>query len=99
MSIRAEDEVARICRDLIRIDTSNYGDGSGPGERKAAEYVAALIEEAGLEADIFESAPGRASVVTRMSGTRFLPAGTGGPRAPGRGAGTEAGLVRRPVQR
>lgn len=69
MSIRAEDEVARICRDLIRIDTSNYGDGSGPGERKAAEYVAALIEEAGLEADVFESAPGRASVVTRMAGT------------------------------
>ena len=35
----AEDEVVQICRDLIRIDTSNYGDGTGPGERKAAEYV------------------------------------------------------------
>ena len=32
----AEDEVVRICRDLIRIDSSNYGDGSGPWERKAA---------------------------------------------------------------
>ena len=66
---RAEDEVARICRDLIRFDTSNYGDGSGPGEWAAAEYTAALIEEAGLTADLFESAPGRASVVTRMEGT------------------------------
>ena len=27
-------------RDLIAIDTSNYGDDSGPGERKAAELVA-----------------------------------------------------------
>jgi hypothetical protein len=34
---RPEDEVVRICQELIRIDTSNYGDGSGPGERAAAE--------------------------------------------------------------
>ncbi|GMA84823.1 hypothetical protein GCM10025868_00730 [Angustibacter aerolatus] len=27
----AEAEVADLCRDLLRIDTSNYGDGSGPG--------------------------------------------------------------------
>ncbi|MCW1250227.1 M20/M25/M40 family metallo-hydrolase [Acaricomes phytoseiuli] len=63
-----EAEVVRFCRELIRIDTSNYGDGSGPGERQAAEYVATLIEEVGLSAEIFESAPGRASVITRMSG-------------------------------
>ena len=43
-----EDEVVRICQELIRIDTSNYGDGSGPGERAAAEYAAGLIEEVGL---------------------------------------------------
>ena len=36
------DDVVRICRDLIRIDTSNYGDDSGPGERLAAEHVPAL---------------------------------------------------------
>ena len=30
-------EVVDICRDLIRMDTSNYGDDSGPGERDAAE--------------------------------------------------------------
>ncbi|MET4061431.1 acetylornithine deacetylase/succinyl-diaminopimelate desuccinylase-like protein [Arthrobacter sp. UYP6] len=65
----AEDEVTRICQDLIRFDTSNFGDGSGPGERAAAEYTAGLIEEAGLQADLFESAPGRASVVTRMEGS------------------------------
>lgn len=66
--IRPEDEVVRICQELIRIDTSNFGDDSGPGERAAAEYAAALISEVGLDAEIFESAPGRANVVTRMAG-------------------------------
>lgn len=69
MSVAPEDEVVRICRELIQIDTSNFGDNEGPGERKAAEYTAGLIEEAGLEAQLFESAPGRASVITRMSGS------------------------------
>ncbi|MGC5166102.1 M20/M25/M40 family metallo-hydrolase [Luteimicrobium sp. DT211] len=64
----AEDEVVDICRDLLRIDTSNYGDGSGPGERAAAEHVAALLAEVGLDVDVFESAPGRTSVVTRVEG-------------------------------
>jgi acetylornithine deacetylase/succinyl-diaminopimelate desuccinylase-like protein len=63
-----EQEVVEICRELIRIDTSNYGDGSGPGERKAAEYVAGLLGEAGLDPVLLESNPGRASVVARMSG-------------------------------
>ncbi|GAA4035843.1 M20/M25/M40 family metallo-hydrolase [Arthrobacter methylotrophus] len=66
--IRPEDEVVRICQELIRIDTSNFGDDSGPGERAAAEYTAGLISEAGLDVEIFESAPGRANVVTRMAG-------------------------------
>ncbi|EMY34493.1 hypothetical protein D477_009298 [Arthrobacter crystallopoietes BAB-32] len=67
-AIAPEDEVARICRELIRFDTSNYGGNEGPGERAAAEYVAGLLEEVGLQAEIFESAPGRASVVSRMTG-------------------------------
>ena len=64
----AQDEVASLCSDLIRIDTSNRGDHSGPGERAAAEHVAALLAEVGLAPQIFESHPGRASVVTRMAG-------------------------------
>jgi acetylornithine deacetylase/succinyl-diaminopimelate desuccinylase-like protein len=68
-ALSAEAEVTRICQELIRFDTSNFGDGTGPGERAAAEYTAGLIEEAGLHADLFESAPGRASVVTRMEGS------------------------------
>ncbi|SFD40196.1 M20/M25/M40 family metallo-hydrolase [Streptomyces aidingensis] len=64
----AEQEVAGLCQDLIRIDTSNYGDGSGPGERAAAEYVAEKLAEVGLEPQIFESRPGRASTVVRIEG-------------------------------
>ncbi len=66
--LRGEDEVVGICQDLIRFDTSNYGNNEGPGERLAAEYTARLIDEVGLSPEIHESAPGRASVVARMAG-------------------------------
>jgi acetylornithine deacetylase/succinyl-diaminopimelate desuccinylase-like protein len=60
---RPDAEVTQICRELIRIDTSNYGDDSGPGERSAAEYVAGLLAEVGIESQLFEPRPGRTSVV------------------------------------
>lgn len=63
-----EDEAASICQELIRIDTSNYGDEQGPGERAAAEYVAAQLNEVGLDPVLLESAPGRANVVVRVPG-------------------------------
>ncbi|MGW0878810.1 M20/M25/M40 family metallo-hydrolase [Streptomyces sp. NPDC002671] len=66
--VTGEDEVVDLCRELIRFDTSNYGDHSGPGERKAAEYVAEKLAEVGLEPEIFESHPGRASTVARIEG-------------------------------
>jgi acetylornithine deacetylase/succinyl-diaminopimelate desuccinylase-like protein len=61
-------EVVDLCRDLIRLDTSNYGDGSGPGERKAAEYVAERLTEVGLDPTLLESEPGRTTVVARLDG-------------------------------
>ena len=64
----AEAEVADICRDLIRIDTTNPGDHSGPGERAAAEYVAGLLGEVGLEPTVLESHPKRTSLVARVPG-------------------------------
>ncbi|MEX5271298.1 M20/M25/M40 family metallo-hydrolase [Kocuria sabuli] len=64
-----EGETVEICRDLIRIDTSNYGSGDAKGERRAAEYVAGLIEEVGLTTTLLESAPGRANVFARLEGT------------------------------
>ncbi|MGP3974594.1 M20/M25/M40 family metallo-hydrolase [Streptomyces sp. 8N114] len=64
----AESEVVDLCRELIRIDTSNYGNNEGPGERAAAEYVAEKLAEVGLEPQIIESRPGRASTVARITG-------------------------------
>src|SRR6478736_8174639 len=64
----AENEVVDLCRDLIRIDTSNYGDHSGPGERAAAEYIAEKLAEVGLEPKIIESHKSRASTVARIEG-------------------------------
>ena len=61
-------DVVEHCRELIRIDTSNYGDGSGPGERKAAEYVADVLSRAGLDPTIVEPGPGRANVLARWEG-------------------------------
>ncbi|MFM9612405.1 hypothetical protein DF268_35350 [Streptomyces sp. V2] len=66
--VRGEDEVVDLCSELIRFDTSNYGDHSGPGERQAAEWVAEKLAEVGLEPQIFESHPGRASTVARIEG-------------------------------
>lgn len=63
-----EADALRITGDLIRIDTSNYGDGSGPTERPAAEYVVGELREVGIAATIIESKPGRASVVVRIAG-------------------------------
>jgi acetylornithine deacetylase/succinyl-diaminopimelate desuccinylase-like protein len=64
----AADDVITICQDLLRIDTSNFGDGSGPGERLAAEYVAGLLSDVGIEPEVFESAATRTSLVARIPG-------------------------------
>ncbi|SCL22264.1 Acetylornithine deacetylase/Succinyl-diaminopimelate desuccinylase [Micromonospora pallida] len=63
-------EVVDLCRDLLRIDTTNTGDNAtSAGERQAAEYVAEKLAEVGVEATLLESAPGRANVVARILGT------------------------------
>ncbi len=68
-ALTPEAEAVRICRDLIRIDSSNYGDGSGPGERACAEYVMGELTEVGLDPQYVESAPGRANILVRIEGT------------------------------
>ncbi len=65
---RAEDEAVDLCRDLIRIPSVNFGDGSGDGERTAAEFVAGKLSEVGIEPTLYESAPGRTTVVGRVEG-------------------------------
>src|SRR3954449_2666106 len=69
MNATPEDEVVGICRDLLRIDTTNTGDArTTVGERAAAEYVAAQLDDVGIESVLHESAPGRANLVARIPG-------------------------------
>ena len=65
-----DSEVVEIVRDLIAIDTSNYGDDSGPGEALAAEYVEAKLQEVGIECERYETTSGkRQGVYARIAGT------------------------------
>lgn len=77
------EETARIAQDLIRFDTSNYGEGKSNGETEAAEYLGALLEELGLTPQYFDAAPGRTSVIARVEGSYegYVP-GEGGPERP-----------------
>ncbi|WP_327153949.1 M20/M25/M40 family metallo-hydrolase [Streptomyces tubercidicus] len=65
---QALDEVVRFTSELIRIDTSNAGDGACQ-ERPAAEYVAERLAGAGLTPTLLERSKGRTNVVARIEGT------------------------------
>jgi acetylornithine deacetylase/succinyl-diaminopimelate desuccinylase-like protein len=60
---------ARIAQQLIRFDTSNYGEGVSNGETIAAEYLGSLLEDLGLSTTYVDSDPGRTSVVARVAGS------------------------------
>jgi acetylornithine deacetylase/succinyl-diaminopimelate desuccinylase-like protein len=62
------EETARIASDLIRFDTSNYGEGVSKGETEAAEYLGSLLENLGLTPQYFNAAPRRTSVIARVPG-------------------------------
>ncbi|MBO9578362.1 MAG: M20/M25/M40 family metallo-hydrolase [Microbacteriaceae bacterium] len=66
---------AATARDLIRFDTTNWGEGRSRGETEAAEYLGERLRALGLAPQYFESAPRRTSVVVRVPGRRTdLPA-------------------------
>lgn len=68
-----EADVIEICRDLIRIPSVNYGDGRGD-EAEVSRYVQRKLQEVGISAEIFESAPNRCNVIANISGSdRSLP--------------------------
>ncbi len=63
-----EEEVVKICQDLIRIPSVNFGDGKGD-EKAIAEYVVASLAEVGIAAKIYESAPNRRNVIANIPGS------------------------------
>jgi acetylornithine deacetylase/succinyl-diaminopimelate desuccinylase-like protein len=61
---QAQAEAARFLADLIRIDTQDP-----PGnESKVAQYLEGVLKDAGVQAEILEPVPGRASIVARLKG-------------------------------
>ena len=62
-----EEEVVKICQDLIRIPSVNFGEGKGD-EKAVAEYVVASLAEVGIAATIYESAPNRCNVIANIPG-------------------------------
>ena len=63
-----EAEVVKICQDLIRIPSVNFGEGKGD-EKAVAEYIVASLAEVGIKSEIYESAPNRCNVIARLPGS------------------------------
>src|SRR3954449_2302230 len=65
------DEATRLLREYVAIDTSNP-----PGDtRKAADFLASVLERDGIAVTRYESAPGKAIVYARLKATVSPPAG------------------------
>ena len=63
-----EEETIRICQELIRIPSVNYGEGKGD-ERAIAAYVVESLAEVGIASKIYESGPNRANVIAKIMGS------------------------------
>lgn len=67
-----QDEAVQFTRELIRINTTNFGGNDpaawGNGEAEAAAYVIEKLCDVGLHPQTFDSAPGRTSVICRIDG-------------------------------
>jgi len=66
--IALEEETIRICQELIRIPSVNYGEGKGD-EKGVADYVVKSLAEVGIAATTYESAPNRVNVVAKIAGS------------------------------
>ena len=63
-----ESEVVKICQELIRIPSVNFGEGKGD-EKAVAQYIVGSLAEVGIAATIYESAPNRCNVVAHIEGS------------------------------
>jgi len=70
LALVSEAEVVKFCQDLIRIKSVNP-----PGdELQAANYVASTLKKIGLDVELVEHSPTRASVLARLKGSGLKPA-------------------------
>jgi acetylornithine deacetylase/succinyl-diaminopimelate desuccinylase-like protein len=72
---RASDDLVGLLRDLIRVPSINPPPPDAPdGELLAARHIAAVLDDAGIPAEIVEPVDGRGSVIAMLHGD-----GSGGP--------------------
>ena len=64
-----EENVVKICSDLIKIDTTNFGNNESVGENIAAEYVSEFLNALKIENKIVGPDNKRCSVLARIQGT------------------------------
>src|SRR3984893_1632463 len=61
---QSQAEAVHFLAELVRIDTQNP-----PGnESKVAHYIEGVLKSEGIESEILEPVPGRASIVARLNG-------------------------------
>jgi len=67
-------DVAQLCAELIRFDTTNFGEGNSRGEHEIASFIHGLLADAGYEPVLLGPEQARSSVVVRVPGQdRTLP--------------------------
>ncbi|MGA7206046.1 MAG: M20/M25/M40 family metallo-hydrolase [Specibacter sp.] len=68
-------DVAALCAQLIRFDTTNFGEGNSRGEAEVAAFIHGLLQDAGYDPVLLGPDPHRSSVVVRVAGSEpALPA-------------------------
>ena len=68
-SMNLEERVVNYCQDLIRIDTTNFGNNESNGESKAAEYIGEILKSLNIEYQIIGPDAKRSSIIARVPGS------------------------------
>jgi acetylornithine deacetylase/succinyl-diaminopimelate desuccinylase-like protein len=68
-SVNLEERVVKYCQDLIRIDTTNFGNNESNGESKAAEYIGEILKSLNIEYQIIGPDAKRSSIIARVPGS------------------------------
>ncbi len=66
---RRTDQTVELLQTLIRNECVNDGAPTSGGEVRNADTIAAYLEGVGLDVEVFDAAPGRRSLVSRMEGS------------------------------
>lgn len=63
-----EEDCIKMCQELIRIPSVNFGEGRGD-ERAVADYVAAKLAEVGIASELIVTGENRVNVVAKIEGS------------------------------